>query len=376
MSTTDRVRDELARLADEATPVDLFPRVVRTSRLLYLRRVLTVALSAAVVLGMSVVAVDRVVNRSAPAPLDRVPASPTATAGPGPSGEGQGPLSGSADDPGPVRTLDPVPSQTFPTGVRILLLDTAQDGMTNLSSWRPGTTPTTLRSWPRGQVGSLTVSPDGKWVAWTAGSELRVSRLDGTGQRTLLTDVENNSGEMCILPNWTSDSTSILVRRANGATGSVNAGSGAFRLMSWLAKACAVDLSADGRWMAWVDRATGRIALARPDGTERRTVESAAEGALETILYIDDISPDGRQVSVVGMVAGISSSVRRVVDTSTGETVRFLGEPVQQSMFLRDGTLLLDTGGQVALIDPKVARLLWQGPLPTGHTTTAIVAIG
>jgi len=366
--TTDRLREEFARLADEAAPADLHSRVLRTSRRLRVRRVATTvtAVAAAIALaGAGVANLDEfTAAHRPPRPLDQAPTpTPTSTPKQPYEAEGQGPPPERPELAQPVTPLTPGPSVGRAPKLTLYTLHGGDGKPLRLESRRlDGTGATILRSWPMMDVHGLEMSPDGRWVAWIRDRTLTVSRLDGTAERLVHGDLFDDENDRCFLPVWSADSRRILIRRSDGQIGYVDVASGAFRPLAGTTGGCGFRVSADGRWLAWRVRATGQVMVDRTDGTQHRAVIVDGRADLQRIDYLEAISPDGKLVSVMGSVTGSSRSARRIVDVASGATARYTEQPVDQSLFLRDGRLLLCLNtGEFMLVNPGARTLLWRG---------------
>ncbi|WP_307935775.1 hypothetical protein [Salinispora arenicola] len=383
----DRLRLDLADLADEVNPVDLRDRALRTSRRLGIRR--AVATSAAVValIGAAAGTAFAVIPRAdgpAPLPADSpsvISASPAPvpTADPAPSAPSTGaPVTTEKPDVTPeVGKLFYGPDYRggFETG-----------GSARLQSWRPGTKPAPLLSLPHeAALLNATVAPDGRRVAWVDQSTLWVAGIDGSDKRELRGEVDN----MCTSPAWSPDSRQLLaaprIAADRSGIGLVDVSSGRFTEVDGIG-GCHPVWAAGGA-IAIADGTDGTVVLTDQDGKGRRTIPRLGKGHDYISFDLSSLSPDGRRIALgrsetAGTWGDAARSLRVnvVLDTRTGEEVALElgGRELRQAYFQADGTLVArvrsGTGYALVLLDAD-GRKISESAEPAALKDMQILAV-
>ncbi|SCG55739.1 hypothetical protein [Micromonospora humi] len=352
----DRLRLDLADLADEVTPVDLRDRALRTSRRLGIQRaVVTSAAALAVLAAATGTALAIRPDGQAPAP-----AVPSVTSTPPPSEASPPP---SAE---PSRTASASPSTTTgggPASVAIGRLfygptptgdDTSAAGY--LWSYEPGSPPTRLAKLPRlAAILNAAVSPDGRRVAWVDPDDnLRVADVDGDNPRKLTPGGHRQVERDCWTPVWSPDSrrlTISVVLRPEPAPawekGVVELNTGTYTRLAGI-KGCHPLWSADGTVLAYAD-GEGRVAVNRPDGSAEKLIPGVGGSGARSSFDVASISPDGSRLALLlrkpdepaGDVAR-ELDANAVIDTRTGRQVDLPlgGRTLRQAWFGADGRLV------------------------------------
>lgn len=352
----DRLRFDLADLADEVTPVDLRDRTLRTSRRLGVRR--AVATSAAVLLVLAAATGTALAIRpdgSAP-----TPALPSVTSTPPPV------------EPTPTPSVEPSrspsagPSTTTggsPAGAAIGRLfygpTTTGEGASAVGylwSFKPGSQPTRLAKLPSlPAIVNAAVSPDGKRVAWVdADDNLRVADVDGGNSRKLTPGGHRQVEADCWTPVWSPDSRrlvlSVILRTEPSRVsekGILDLDTNAYTRIVGV-QGCHPLWSADGKVLAYAD-GEGRVAVNRPDGSAERVIPGVGGSGARSSFDVASISPDGSRLALLlrkpdepaGDVAR-ELGANAVIDTRTGRQVDLPlgGRPLLQAWFRADGKLV------------------------------------
>ncbi|MBB5110755.1 hypothetical protein AB0K27_02755 [Micromonospora echinospora] len=347
----DRLRFDLADLAEEVTPVDLRDRALRTSRRLGIQR--AAATSAAVLVVLAAATGTALAIR--PNSQTPVPAGPSVTATAPPVETTATPSAEPSSTPSETTGEGPNGDVTFGRlvyGPSDLANAPSPTSTVRLQSWRPGDNPVRLLGLPYGpaQV-NVAVSPDGKRVAWVeATGAVWVSAPDGSGRRKLRDGVD----DLCWSPVWLPDSQQLVVRltAAGGGdpdTGVLDASSGKFTRVTGL-DGCHAVFAADGT-LAFADGSDGTIVLTDRNGKNRRTVPGlGAKGSRYVSFDLSSLSPDGRQVALLRIDrngtygdAARELLVNAVLDTRTGKEVSLPleGRQLRQVFFQPDGSMVV-----------------------------------
>ncbi|MFI7213183.1 TolB family protein [Micromonospora maritima] len=367
----DRLRFDLADLADEVTPVDLRDRALRTSRRLGVQRAVVTSAAALVVLAAATgTALAIRPNGQAPAPAGPsvtstappVDSSPTPSVGPSrtPSGSPSGSPStvtggGPAGPPVGRIVYGPAPGNE----------DTAT---AYLWSFEPGSEPARMAKLPRGAaVTNAAVSPDGRRVAWVdADSALRVADVDGDNARKLTPGGHQLVEGDCWTPTWSPDSRRLTISAVLRTEPTpvwekavLDLTTGAYTRIADVT-GCHPVWSADGKVLAYAD-GEGRVAVNRPDGSAEKLIPGVGVRGARPSFDIASISPDGSRLALrlrgpdepSGDVAR-ELDANAVIDTRTGREIELPlgGRTLRQAWFSGDGTLVarVDAGNHKALV--------------------------
>ncbi|MFI7219311.1 TolB family protein [Micromonospora maritima] len=367
----DRLRFDLADLADEVTPVDLRDRALRTSRRLGVQRAVVTSAAALVVLAAATgTALAIRPNGQAPAPAGPsvtstappVDSSPTPSVGPSrtPSGSPSG-------SPSTVTGGGPA----TPTISRIFYgpaPGNEEVATAYLWSFEPGAETTRLAKLPStAAVLNAAVAPDGRRVAWVdRDGVLRVADVDGGNARKLTPGGHQLVEGDCWNPTWSPDSrrltVSVVLRTEPspvGEKGVLDVVGGAYTPITEV-NGCHPVWSADGKVLAYAD-GEGRVAVNRPDGSAEKLIPGVGVRGARPSFDIASISPDGSRLALrlrgpdepSGDVAR-ELDANAVIDTRTGREVELPlgGRTLRQAWFSGGGTLVarVDAGDHNALV--------------------------
>ncbi|MER7003818.1 hypothetical protein ABT297_12345 [Dactylosporangium sp. NPDC000555] len=348
-----RLRLDMADLADQVNPVDLRDRALRTSRRLGIQRAVATSAAALVVLAGAAgiaFAVRPDGQGQAPIPGDSAvvtsaPVEPTHPASTGPSGSTDPTGSGSAAANAPQPVL---------TGTRWYL--GGNDTELAIHAVRGDKDNVTAR-FARGSGGcvynTITVSPDGKRLAWVDGADsegtLMTAATDGSGKRTL------DTGVLCLGAKalvWKgSDQLMVTKGSSQRIVNLVTGGSSASGdIQAW---------STDGVWSA------GKIndKLTVTNGRDRRYYQYTPPQAQATNYdgwAARGVSMDGRYVTVgwLGTDPSRKDEAFAVVDTTTSKTVQLpVAGGVQTVLFAADGTVLVRQTNRIVVLDAQFRKL-------------------
>ena len=365
----DRLRLDLADLANEVTPVDLRDRALRTSRRLGIQRAIATSAAAVVMVGAATGTAFALMPRNdgqAPMPAD----SPSITVTPSPVEVSPTPeTSGSAEAPGTATSSAPTQPEATIGRIFYGLAPSNVDRQTGpLWSFKPGGSPTRLMDLPSTALYSnVMVSPDGKRVAWVEPDRyLRVANVDGSEERKLSAGDHPTTEPYCWTPTWSPDSSKlmmspILEAEPNQVTekGIIDLATGRYGPIANV-KGCHPLWSADGRVLAYAN-GEGRVALGRPDGSGERFIPNLSTQAQFSSFDVSSLSPDGSRIALklrqkgdtYGDV-GRELDANAVLDTRTGKKVNLPlgGRTMRQAYFQADGTLVarVASGNRNALV--------------------------
>ncbi|MCM0674245.1 hypothetical protein NCC78_06020 [Micromonospora phytophila] len=360
----DRLRLDLAALADDITPVDLRDRALRTSRRLGIQRVVATSAAVFVLIGAATgTALAMRPDASAPMPLPGDSPSVTVTppAEPSPSLSSPPPsVNATAPIGGPSAST--VTAGRFFYGPRAVGEGSADP--VRLYTWQPGSDPTRLLALSRSAAMlNAAVSPDGQRIAWVDDDAvLWVADRDGSDRRELRDDVDGQ----CWGPAWSPDSRRLtigaLVPDEPGAyrTGTVDVSSGRFT-ETGPGQGCHPVWSGNGRTIAYADGSEGRVVLAGPDGSNARSIPNLGGDARYNCFDLASLSPTGDRIALYRRGPDVpSGDVAReldanvVLDTRTGKEVALPlgGRELRQAYFQADGTLVarVESGRGFALV--------------------------
>lgn len=308
----DRLRHDLTELAEEVTTVDLRDRVLRTSHRLGIQRAMAMSATAVVMFVAATGTAYALLPRPASGPSPAQTPSVTHPAPPDPT-------------PSTAATTGPTPStppaSTLSGTVYYLM---RQGEVETVYSLRDGRTTKHL-SVPANSCASnsLSLSPDGRLVAWIAGDngndygDLTVASIDGARTRVIRKDV------YCLgaFPAWSADSRQLwVILSSNGAKGTIDVDSQKFTPVPDDVFARYGAWSPNGAFQAYRDG--NKIVVATSNGNVVRMTEHDAESPTGGFT-VQGVSDDGRYV-VVGQLGSDPSRVRTgatVVDVVTGDDV-------------------------------------------------------
>jgi hypothetical protein len=212
---------------------------------------------------------------------------------------------------------------------------------------------------------SATMSPNGQKLAWIladgAGGtgQLRVQTYGGGTVTIGPTTISN-----LYLPQWSSDSTSVIVGYGATTWGRLNVTSGAITPLTSASGCCFGIFSPDGAYA--ILGSGGSTSVVHADGSGPVPVLVPAG---QVYSRIQSLSPDGRHVIALlrptgspGGDAARSLAANAIVDTVTGATVPVPGGGELRGGFYRaDGNAVLRVGGgggdRVRLVSPAGAVL-------------------
>ncbi|MGY0002709.1 hypothetical protein [Micromonospora sp. I033] len=391
----NRLRLDLAELAEEVTPVDLRDRALRTSRRLGIQRVVATSAAALVVLAAAT-GTALAIRPDGQAPLP-APANPSVTSTWPPVEVTPTPAPSSSASTGP--STDPRPDGGGPSTTarfgRIFYAaspGSTEARTTRLRSWTPGGQPVTLLSMPTSSAWSnAVVSPDGERVAWVdLDAVLWVADLDGGNRRKLRTGVDGS----CWGPVWHPEGTALgiaLVDPSNpgrSRRGNLDVRTGAFTDLALDEDGCHPLWSGDGRYLAYPDGSTGRVIVATSGGDRLRSIPGLGGNAKYDCFDVASLSPDGSRIALFRRGPGEEAGdVAReltadgVFDTRTGKEFELpLGaRTITQAFFRPDGTLLVRATGlreNVLILVAPDGRKLGEVSEPPAFGEQQIIAVG
>ncbi|MGK5441130.1 hypothetical protein ACSNN7_04765 [Micromonospora sp. URMC 105] len=357
-----RLRLDLAELAEEVTPVDLRDRALRTSRRIGIQRAIATSAAAVVLLGAATGTAFAILpNRGAdpiPGTTPSVTASPSPTAPPTPSPT----TSPSVAPPVTSTSSEPTTSAAFGR-LHYGPFGSGEADTAHLYSWTPGDTPVRRLALPTNAAQlNAAVSPDGRRVAWVDDeAALWTAALDGSGKRKLHDLVDGT----CWSPTWSPNSRQLTVRvgaadGSPGKAGLLDVSSRAFTEVAGF-EGCHPVWAADGT-VAFADGTNGTVVVTDRTGTGRRTIPGlGSKGSRYVCFDVAGISPDGRRIALFRIdrdkEAGDAARdllVNAVLDTRTGKeiTLPLGGRELRQAYFQADGSLVarVRSGGRYTLI--------------------------
>ncbi|WP_433127966.1 TolB family protein [Micromonospora sp. CA-240977] len=385
-----RLRLDLADLAEEVTVVDLRDRTLRTSRRLGIQR--TVATSAAALVLIAAAAGTAFAIRPdqspAPLPADSPSVTATPTAPPSPTSSPStpsSPPSGGSSANTPTVTIG-----------RLFYGPAEVTGATsaNLRSWHPGDNPVRLLALPALALkGNVSVSSDGHRVAWVdsgdTGNNLFVANVDGSDRRQVRSGVD----PYCVTPVWSPDGRQLLFREttsnASGEPGrygmlEVRSTGSTVRWWKSAPEACHALWSADGQTIAMNTNAG--VTLYGTDGTTKRVVPGFSLDGWRS-NDITSLSPDGSRIALLrtkptedaGDVAR-DLWVNVVLDTRTGKEIRLPlgGRELRQVYFPTDGSMVVrvrDGSGHAVLLVSADGRKISETAEPASLADMQILAV-
>ncbi|WP_089154797.1 PD40 domain-containing protein [Micromonospora sp. NBS 11-29] len=351
----DRLRLDLADLAEEVTPVDLRDRALRTSRRLGIQR--AVATSAAALLVLAAATGTALAIR--PEGRAPEPAGPSITSTAPPVERTPNPT---AEPPSKDPSAGAGQPQSALTGTRYYLEQTS--GRSRIHAVR-GTQDRVVHEVVREDGGcaanTVTVSPDGKRVAWvrdgtddTVSGILSITTVGDSGGTTLAEGISCLGSRSL---RWQGDDL-LMAQRKNGrsvlydtaARKEVGGDPGEETNRCW---------SADGTWLAAVSEGKPYVT----DGTDSRqyTYTPPEREAVKWDGWeARSVSPDGRFVAVgwIGTDPSRRDDSFAVVDTTSSKTVDLPGTgEVHGVLFDADGTVLVRRGTGITVLDRDLRPL-------------------
>ncbi|PWU52246.1 hypothetical protein DLJ46_03520 [Micromonospora globispora] len=357
----DRLRLDLADLAGEVTPVDLRDRALRTSRRLGIQR--AVATSAAAVVLLAAAAGTTLAvrpNGQAPTPA---PAGPSITSSPSPVEVTPIPEPSASGPTEP--TIQPSTSPAQPSsalaGTRYYLELADREAVIHAVRGDSDDVGARIPLAPdRCVANTITVSPDGKRLAWVQDTTdgmtgtLMTASTDGSGKRKLLT------GVLCLGSNalvWQGGDRlmvqegvvrSVLIDMVAGKPFDGDPGQETNRC--W---------SADGRWLAAVSE--GKPYVADENQLHSYHYDPPKDQAWKWDGWrARSVSMDGRYVSIgwVGTDPSRRDDSFTVVDTITSKVVKLpVAGTVKSIQFAADGTVLVRQGSRIVVLDSSFRRV-------------------
>ena len=212
---------------------------------------------------------------------------------------------------------------------------------------------------------SATMSPDGKKLAWVladmagATGQLKVQTFGG-GMVVLGPSTISNT----YTPQWSADSSSVIVGYGSGSWGRLNVTTGVMTPMPSASGCCFGVFSPDGAYAILRNGVTNSVVHANGSGPVPIVTPSG-----QVYSRIQSLSPDGRHVIALlrsagspGGDAGRALGANAVVDTVTGAVVPMAdGGQLKGGFYLPNGdaVLRLVVGGadRVRLVAPSGAVL-------------------
>ncbi|MFF5172400.1 hypothetical protein ACFY3U_07180 [Micromonospora sp. NPDC000089] len=343
----DRLRFDLAELADDVNQVDLRDRALRTSRRIGLRRTVTTSAAALVMIAAAGTALAIRPDAEAPAPAPAGP-SVAATPRPTPSASPGRPPTGEVAGPAAIK------------GFRYYLgiIDT------EVRIHRVGPTIHEVKLLPLDRSGctanSVTVSPDGKQLAWVksdsadgSSGTLVTTGFNAFTERTLATGVTCVGARPLVWQDGrhlmaTKGNRSVLFDAVAGRPAGGVPGRG--RNRCW---------SADGTWQAGVDAGGPFVTNGRQ--THRYTYAPPTDGATNLDGWqVRSVSMDGRYVSIgwSGTDPSRQDGSFTVVDTTTSRVVDLPGGPgIRTVVFTADHRAIVQREASLTVLDADLREL-------------------
>ncbi|MFI7430362.1 hypothetical protein ACIBPB_25500 [Micromonospora sp. NPDC049836] len=344
----DRLRLDLAGLADEVTSVDLRDRALRTSRRLGIQRAVATSAAALVMIGAAT-GTALAIRPDGQAPVPPQPAGPSTTVPVPPTPD--------PSTPDPSTSAEPTGSAVQPgsalPGTRYYLESTstkarihAVHGGIDRVVYQVGYAADSECEW-----NTITISPDGKRVAWvqdsTDGNASGILLVGTTGERasTSLSD-----GISCYGPGalvW-QGSDLLMVKKKSGqsvlydlkANKRVQGDPGQETDRCW---------SADGRWLAAMDEERKPYVT---DGTRSRQYRYTPPR--QAAWQARSVSMDGRYVSVgwVGTDPSRRDGSYAMVDTITSKVVELPGgEQIFSILFTIDRKVIVKRASGITVLN-------------------------
>lgn len=355
----DRLRLDLAELADEVTPVDLRDRALRTSRRLGIQR--AVATSAAAVVLLAAAAGTALAvrpNGQAPTPAPAGP-SVTSTWPPVEVTPTPEPSRAPTTEPSTAPSTSPAQPSSALAGTRYYLGLTDREAVIHAVRGDSDDVMARIPLAPDRCVdNTITVSPDGKRLAWVQDTTdgmsgtLMTASTDGSGKRKLVT------GVLCLGSNalvWQGGDRlmvqegvrSVLIDMVAGKPFDGDPGQETDRC--W---------SADGRWLAAVIE--GKPYVAGEEQSHLYHYDPPKDQAWKWDGWrARSVSMDGRYVSIgwVGTDPSRRDDSFTVVDTTTSKVVELpVAGTIKSIQFAADGTVLVRQASRIVVLDSSFRR--------------------
>ncbi|MET8040736.1 hypothetical protein ABZU25_07705 [Micromonospora sp. NPDC005215] len=385
-----RLRLDLTELADEVTVVDLRERTLRTSRRLGIQRAVATSAAALVLIAAATGTALAIRPDRSPSPLPADTPSVTATPTPSPT-----PSTSASDAPG--SSAGESGTNTPSVGIGKLFYGPAKvtDAKTNnLRSWRPGGDPVRLLALPElAAVGNVSVSPDGRRVAWIEDggdgrSTIFTANADGSDKQTMRSGVER----YCVTPVWSPDGH-LLFREAKatgepGRFGVLDTHSATKSVRWWATEpsACHAVWSADGGTIAM--NTDAGVTLFDTDGNQKRDVPGLDPSGTWWSSHFASLSPDGDRVALYRYHPGSEDGrdvarflqVSAVLETRVGTqvTLPLGGRTLRQVYFQADGSMVVRVqagNGYAVLLVDKDGRKISETAEPAALKDMQILAV-
>ncbi|MGV9806617.1 hypothetical protein [Micromonospora chersina] len=395
----DRLRLDLAGLAEEVTPVDLRDRALRTSRRLGIQRAVATSAAALVLLAAATgtaLAIRPDGQGAVPAPAGPSVTStwPPVEVTPTPQ-----PSRAPSTDPSGSPSTDggaPAAGATFGRLYYGPADGSAGSSAVRLRSWRPGGQPASLAPLPAiWALSNASVSPDGRRIAWVERGfdakdvgTLYVSDIDGSNKQPMLSDAD----EYCVTPTWSPDSRHLLfgTMQANGGydrVGVLDTRSDRHTVQWWSSRpqACHAIWSADGRTIAM--NTDAGVALYDTTGRKQRSVPGLSAAGAWQSHHVTSLAPDATRIALFRIRKGEDAGdvgrllrVNAVLETATGKVVDLPlgGRELEQVFFQADGSMVVrvkDGGGHVLLLVDANGRKVAEQPEPAVLRDAQLIAV-
>ncbi|PZG12357.1 hypothetical protein C1I95_25975 [Micromonospora craterilacus] len=393
----ERLRRDLAELADEVTMVDLRERSLRMSRRLGIQRALASSVAVLVVVGaITGAAVAVRPHPDGPAPLPADTPSPPVSVTPNVPVLSSSAVALRAGQLGRI-----VYGPLDVTDRTVLETDQQTTVPADLWSWQPGVAPSRLLSLPEvAAVANATVSPDGRRIAWVEMDDngvwgLVVANADGSDKSWMVSQVNH----LCLAPTWSPDSRRLLFWENLPDVGPGRYGvlDTATKTVRWWSGdrnrgGCYAAWSADGGTIAMH---TSDFTITLYDVTGRKLREVPDHGGFGAWLCfaVVSASPDGSRLAVVrfatgddgpgkgpGDLPGQNLWANALIDSRTGKeiTLPLGGRELLQVFFRADGSMVVRVRsghGTVLLLIDKAGRPVGEVGEPTELTAMQIVGV-
>ncbi|WP_433116602.1 TolB family protein [Micromonospora sp. CA-246542] len=367
----ERLRLDLAALADEVTSVDLRDRTLRTSRRLGIQRAVVTSAAALVLIAAAAGTAFAIRPDQSPNPLPAdapsVTAAPTRSPSPTPSvsveAPGSPPPSNGSGTNAPAVQFGKI-FYGRPSGVD------ARNA--NLRSWRPGDSVVRLAALPDpAALIRASISPNGHRVAWVqldadGSTNLYTANVDGSDRQQMRKEVE----QTCVNPVWSPDGRYLLFREWDptvgpGRVGVLDTQSPEKTVRWWANKdtGCGARWSPDGEVIAMINT-DGGVTLFDSSGNRKRDMPGLGPTGTWRNGDVTSLSPNGDRVALYQPDPSSEyGNVGVVRDTRTGEEIRLPleGRKSRQVYFRTDGSMVVrvqsGSGYAVLLVDESGKKI-------------------